>query len=600
MATLMPKISRAGPGFPVGESLVQTNTTAHRLDHSEHPILELQRTMGNQAVQRMLQTKHPGTGDSEQTVVPPVVHEVLNSPGQALDPATREFMEPRFGYDFSHVRVHTDTKAAKSARAINAQAYTVKDDIVFDEGQYAPGTDEGRSLMAHELTHVVQQSSFPATSGMYGISSEHAAEDEANAVSTAVMRSGRVPASAVTHRFAALHVARQAKAPEFPGFSQGEYVTCGAASLVSALLIWDRERNDPNSPHTLLVAACNAVLVHMDDHKRALVKGWDAISIKGTTGRGQEIYDDTFNSITAIRDAARAPKARLTESQYQDLGLALYILYKNSSAAGLTRYQMQQIQNMLGIGATKSEAGTSFDALMDKLTGLKPGQVAQVSWYSRGKTLAGGKAYFTAHAFLVGRFQRGVWFVSDQGSKPPVEIEAPDLISLRAAIRANTQARDEGIHTGGLPAQSVGDIQIVATNPDTGVMFLGARGGVETKARDVVGKPGDFISEVDASIWHAGDRIIAWDFVARAYSLADARMEMNGAGTGSGGVIVENPVGLFHVFKTSLVSDNNVMETRIDESDSKDGNVTPSFKRYYHAWLQLRSASKTGAFFQVY
>jgi hypothetical protein len=547
-----------------------------------------------------LQTKHAGTSDLGQTVVPPIVHTVLGSPGQALDPATRAFMEPRFGHDFSDVRVHTDTQAAQAARAMQARAYTVQGDIVFADGQYAPHTSEGRSLMAHELTHVVQQRGLSETSRTLGINMDRAGEDEAHAVSTATAQQARVPVPAVTHRFVAPCVARQAKAQEFPGFSQGDYVTCGAASLVSALLIWDRERKDPNSPNTLLVAACNTVLVYMDDHKQALVKGWDAIVIKGTTGHGQEIYNETFNGITTVRDAAQAPKAQITESQYQTLGLALYVLYKNSSTAGLTRHQMQQIQNALGIGATKSEAGTSFDELMDKLTGLQPGQIAQVSWYSRGKTQANGMAYFTAHAFLVGRFQRGAWFVSDQGSKPPTEIEAPDLLLLKAAIRANTQTRDEGIHTGGLPAQSIGGMQIVAINTDTGVMILGDRSGIETKARDVIMKPGDFIAEVDASIWHSGDRIVAWDFVARAYSLADATKEMNGAGTGSGGVIVENPIGLFHVFKTSLVSDINVSETKIDEGDSKDGKVTPSFKRYYHAWLQLRSTSRTGAFFQVY
>jgi hypothetical protein len=86
-----------------------------------------------------------------------IVHDVLHSPGQPLDAGTRAFMEPRFGHDFSQVRVHTDAKAAESARAVNALAYTVGRNMVFGAGQYAPGTSEGRWLMAHELTHVVQQ-----------------------------------------------------------------------------------------------------------------------------------------------------------------------------------------------------------------------------------------------------------------------------------------------------------------------------------------------------------------------------------------------------------------------------------------------------------
>jgi hypothetical protein len=90
--------------------------------------------------------------------VPPMVHEVLRSPGRPLDTQTRAFMEPRFGHDFSGVRVHTDVKAAESARAVNALAYTVGGDIVFGDGRYSPGMLTGKQLIAHELTHVLQQS----------------------------------------------------------------------------------------------------------------------------------------------------------------------------------------------------------------------------------------------------------------------------------------------------------------------------------------------------------------------------------------------------------------------------------------------------------
>ena len=66
-------------------------------------------------------------------------------------------MESRFGHDFSRVRVHTDARATDSALAVNAQAYTVGRDVVFGVGEYAPGAHTGKSLLAHELTHVVQQ-----------------------------------------------------------------------------------------------------------------------------------------------------------------------------------------------------------------------------------------------------------------------------------------------------------------------------------------------------------------------------------------------------------------------------------------------------------
>jgi hypothetical protein len=105
-----------------------------------------------------LLTKRIGSGDWGQAEVPPVVHEVIRSPGQPIDPATRAFMEPRFGHDFSHVRVHTGEGAEASARALNAQAYAVGNHIVFGLGRFDPNATEGRRLLAHELTHVVQQS----------------------------------------------------------------------------------------------------------------------------------------------------------------------------------------------------------------------------------------------------------------------------------------------------------------------------------------------------------------------------------------------------------------------------------------------------------
>ncbi len=81
----------------------------------------------------------------------------LNGKGKPLTNEERSFFEPRFGYDFSNVKVHTDNAAAKSAQSINALAYTSGNNIVFNTGQYSPGTDSGKQLLAHELTHTMQQ-----------------------------------------------------------------------------------------------------------------------------------------------------------------------------------------------------------------------------------------------------------------------------------------------------------------------------------------------------------------------------------------------------------------------------------------------------------
>ena len=98
-------------------------------------------------------------------LAPPIVHEVLAAPGRPLDTPTRSFFEPRIGHDLGAVRVHTDERAASSAAAVGATAYTVGPDVVFSSGAYAPHTERGRSLLAHELTHVAQQRARPVPPG---------------------------------------------------------------------------------------------------------------------------------------------------------------------------------------------------------------------------------------------------------------------------------------------------------------------------------------------------------------------------------------------------------------------------------------------------
>ena len=94
---------------------------------------------------------------SPSGTAPASVDRVLASSGRPLDPALMQNMEQRFGHDFSQVRVHTGSVAEQSTRDVNAHAYTAGHNVVFGTGQFSPGTYEGRKLIAHELTHVVQQ-----------------------------------------------------------------------------------------------------------------------------------------------------------------------------------------------------------------------------------------------------------------------------------------------------------------------------------------------------------------------------------------------------------------------------------------------------------
>lgn len=153
----------------------------------------------------------PGRGrDSIESARPPVPR---RSPGRALDAETRAYMEPRFGHDFSRVRVHADGPAAESAQAMNALAYTSGQDLVFDRDRYQPHSAAGRLLLAHELAHVVQQRAGAAQRESANDSGEEAraaaaplsAEREADRAALSVAAG---QATRVTERVAAATVQR--------------------------------------------------------------------------------------------------------------------------------------------------------------------------------------------------------------------------------------------------------------------------------------------------------------------------------------------------------------------------------------------------------
>ncbi|MBM3235932.1 DUF4157 domain-containing protein [Candidatus Poribacteria bacterium] len=156
-------------------STIHRTELFHPMNESQkvQSLLKLQQQYGNRFVQRVIaqhiQTKKQVEEEEElQTkarpgqaseVTPNLVTRIndIRDGGQPLPVSERAFFESRFGYDFSQVRLHTDNHAAQVAQSLKAQAFTVGRDVVFGAEQYAPKTDEGRRLMAHELTHVVQQ-----------------------------------------------------------------------------------------------------------------------------------------------------------------------------------------------------------------------------------------------------------------------------------------------------------------------------------------------------------------------------------------------------------------------------------------------------------
>jgi hypothetical protein len=139
-----------------------------RMKTGDAPIIQRMPLTPTSAVQRAcancekekesVQRKETGGGDASGKAAPSIVSNVLSSSGgHQMDGSTRQFMESRFGQDFSQVRIHTDSRAAESASAIQARAYTSGRNVVFGSGEYQPSSESGQRLLAHELVHVGQQ-----------------------------------------------------------------------------------------------------------------------------------------------------------------------------------------------------------------------------------------------------------------------------------------------------------------------------------------------------------------------------------------------------------------------------------------------------------
>lgn len=184
---------------------IQTQSkTGQKPSSADVPTGLLQRAKGPECEEEGCRKKRQilqrySSDRSELSEVPPIVHQVLRLPGQPLDPDTRAFMEPRFGHDFSQVRVHTDPQAAESARAVNALAYSVGRDVVFGAKHYAPNTPAGDQLIAHELAHVMQQKGADVSDRPEVISSpDDGGEREAARAAEAVAAGRSFPAMWMT------------------------------------------------------------------------------------------------------------------------------------------------------------------------------------------------------------------------------------------------------------------------------------------------------------------------------------------------------------------------------------------------------------------
>lgn len=349
-----------------------------------------------------------------------------------------------------------------------------------------------------------------------------------------------------------------------PGFAQrGD--TCEPASVVTALIIWDRERADPANPNANIVGVCNTALIYLAQDKSTLVAQWSAGGADGA-----KIYADRVSTLTRIRDDVRKVSSAVTESQYQDIGNILSNLGSS----------IDSIISKLGLSRTIEAQNTLVDIFSSPtLNGLAPGQIAQIEWYNKMTNVSGSgekSPGLGCHVFLIGRTNTGDWFLADQGNKPPLNLEAKDLNELKAKLYEAAKTGRSWIVTD--PSVSRQPLT------STGVRVLG-KPAFEGKHK-ALAPPGTFLAKVGS------DSVHTWDFVGIAYSLGEARALFPGTGDGHGFLIGEMPAGVFNVYKTNPVgvhkdwlSGDEKFAEPIDASAG--GLLTQQTSAFEHAWLQL-------------
>jgi outer membrane protein OmpA-like peptidoglycan-associated protein len=209
------------------------------------------------------------TADSR--LAPPAVYQGLDSPGESLNSETRRFFEPRFGFDFSRVRVHADSSAAASARAVDATAYTVGQHIAFDSGKYDPHSPPGRQLIAHELAHTVQQSRASGAGELSLGSPLDASEKEADRAASLALNHGRVAINSQRP----VSVQRQQSQAAPPRLDLGESASPFMAAAIGSMTIdqFETGKSDIPSRH-------QAELSRTAQHIQTLLKKYPASSIR--------------------------------------------------------------------------------------------------------------------------------------------------------------------------------------------------------------------------------------------------------------------------------------------------------------------------------
>jgi len=190
---------------PIGRGRLRQHALTIQRASRAHTLLQMQRAYGNRFVQRVVARARQRDDGTEAAPEVEASIRYARGGGQALDGGVRRQMESAIGADFGGVRIHTGAEADALNRAVNARAFTTGRDIFFRTGEYAPGSSAGRELLAHELTHVVQQTGRIHHKLAISQPGDHY-EQEADAVARAVVQQEN---QAVQHRTPTMQVSRQ-------------------------------------------------------------------------------------------------------------------------------------------------------------------------------------------------------------------------------------------------------------------------------------------------------------------------------------------------------------------------------------------------------
>jgi hypothetical protein len=328
-------------------------------------------------------------GPSSRSDVPALVHDVLRSPGQPLDGATRALMAPRFGHDFSQVRVHADASASSSAGAVDAHAYTVGRHIVFGAGQYSPASMVGKRLLAHELTHVIQQSGASAQGTISLGSADGPTEREADSVAAQVVSAAPPSVSApLALSRESRPVMRRWKITGNTATSDESSDTLGGLAHKAGGHFNDWKCIKPLSMRTATLAKPPA---NFDDHYELYVQAGDKFDISNLTAKtGPSVNIYLFN------DGTEAMNANLAKAFYPG-------------------------------SASSSDADTEFDSASN--SGSAPIGSLVIFGHAGGGTMWGAASSFTPSGFdpeepkqsfalaHVGLFPRRCWFARNASAR---------------------------------------------------------------------------------------------------------------------------------------------------------------------------------------